>query len=150
MKYFLIIIIAPLIFSCNRVKEKTRQTVNKSGEIIAKTGSEFADGVSKGVEKTFQNEVVISDKLKNEGLKTGKIIINHSDSAQNNILTAYLIFDKDMNKEIRVKVFDENNNEYGRTAQKVRAKKGDAGYVDFGFGKRVDIESKGKIVFESL
>jgi len=137
-----------MMFSCNWAKEKTRQTVNKSGEVIAKTGSEFVDGVSKGVEKTFQNEIIISDELKNGGLKTGKIIINNSDSAQNNVLTTYLIFDEDMNKEIIVKVFDENNNEYGRTIQKIRAEKGEAKYFDFGFEKRVNIESKGKIVFE--
>lgn len=148
MKHFSLAFLALVIFSCNWAKEKTKQTVNKSGEVIAKTGSEFVDGVSKGVEKTFQNEISVSDELARNGLRTGKIIINDSDSARNNVLTAYLIFDKGLNKEITVKIFDEDNQEYGRVSQKIQAPKGEAKYVDFGFEKRVNIESKGKIVFE--
>ena len=63
MKYLFIIIILTSV-SCNWAKQKTKETVNKAGEVVAKTGSEFVDGVSKGVEKTFQNQVVLSDQLK--------------------------------------------------------------------------------------
>jgi hypothetical protein len=122
--------------------------MNKSGEVVAKTGSEFVDGVSNGIEKTFENDVVISEELKKAGLKTGKIVVNNSDSAQNNVITAYLIFDKEFNKNITVKIFDENNREYGRSSQKITAEKGEAKYFDFAFDKRTEIEGKGKLLFE--
>ncbi len=50
--------------SCDRAKKKTKETVNKKGEVVAKTGSEFLNGISRGIEKTFQNDVVFSDQLK--------------------------------------------------------------------------------------
>ena len=47
MKY-LFIILAFTFSSCNWAKQKTKETVNKTGEVVAKTGSEFVNGVSKG------------------------------------------------------------------------------------------------------
>lgn len=67
MKYIILLLTVSLC-SCNWAKEKTKDTVNKTGEVVAKAGSEFADGVAKGVEKTFQNKVVVSDKLAKQGL----------------------------------------------------------------------------------
>src|SRR5437879_626327 len=79
MKY-LIFPLALIIASCNWAKQKTKETVNKTGEVIGKAGSEFANGVSKGVEKTFKNEVRISEQLTKQGLQSGKILINSTDS----------------------------------------------------------------------
>ena len=65
MRILLLLLSTGLLSSCNWFKQKAKDTVNKSGEIVAKTGSEFVDGVSKGVEKTFQNTVIFSNKIKN-------------------------------------------------------------------------------------
>lgn len=148
MKYIFILLSTVFITSCNWFKQKTKETVNKTGEVVAKTGSEFVDGVSKGVEKTFQNEVTFSDKLKNEGLKSGKIIINSSESSTDNILTTYLIFDNNIEEKITVKVFNEAGLEYGRVTQIVKGQKDEAKYIDFVFDKRTNIDGKGKVTFE--
>ena len=150
MKIIKILSISLLVIaaSCNWAKDKSKNAANKTGEVVAKTGSEFVDGVSKGIEKTFSNEVVISDNLKTNGLKTGKLIITSTDSTTDNILSAYLIFEKDFNKQLMIKVFDEQGLEYGRVNQLISAKAGEAKYVDFIFDKRANIDSKGKISFE--
>ena len=148
MRILLLILSTGLLTSCNWFKQKTKDTVNKSGEIVAKTGSEFVDGVSKGVEKTFQNTVIFSDKLQKDGLRAGKIIINSSDTSVDNILTAYLIFENDIDENVTVKVFNENGLEYGRVSQKVKGQKGDAKYVDLVFDKRTNIDGRGKVTFE--
>ena len=148
-KYISICCLLFIFISCDWAKEKTKNTVNKSGEIVAKTGSEFVDGVSKGVEKTFENDVVVSEELKKAGLKTGKIVVNNSDSAQNNVITAYLIFDKKFNQNVIIKILNEDNNEYGRSNQIITAGKNEAKYFDFGFDKRTQIEGKGKLLFET-
>jgi hypothetical protein len=148
MKYILVLLTVGLLSSCNWFKQKTKSTVNKSGEIVAKTGSEFVDGVSKGVEKTFQTEVIISDELKRIGLKNGKVIISSTDSTTDNILTTYLIFDNDIEREITVKVFNESGLEYGRVTEAVKGKKNEAKYVDFVFDRRTNIDGKGKATFE--
>lgn len=62
MKY-VVLFFAIAITSCNWAKQKTKETVNKTGEAVGKAGSEFASGVIKGVEKTFTNEVKFSDEL---------------------------------------------------------------------------------------
>ncbi|WP_217607121.1 hypothetical protein [Chitinophaga sp. GbtcB8] len=148
MRYTLILLTAIFFISCNWAKQKAKNTVNKTGEIVAKTGAEFADGVAQGVEKTFKNEVIISKELKNCGLSSGKIIINSSDSTVDNVLTAYLIFDKTIEKTITIKVFNQDGQEYGRVRQAVKGEIGEAKYIDFVFDKRTNIDGKGKVTFE--
>ncbi|MBY0427105.1 MAG: hypothetical protein K2Q22_15830 [Cytophagales bacterium] len=147
MKYLLLLF--PLaLSSCDWAKQKTKETVNKTGEVVAKTGSEFVDGVSKGIEKTFQNEVVFSEPLKKHGLSSGKIIIHGTDSSSNNILTTYLIFNGNVDQDITIKVFSDEGQEYGRVKQHIAGVQGEAKYVDFVFDKRTNIDGKGKLIFE--
>ena len=150
MKLFnLLIIIATIaVSSCKWTKDKAKKAANKTGEVVAKTGSEFADGVAKGVEKSFSNDIIIADNLKTNGLKTGKILIRSTDTTTDNILSAYLIFEKDFDQKILVKVVDDKGLEYGRTTQLVSAKANEAKYFDFVFDKRTNINGKGKISFE--
>jgi len=144
----ILFIAAFAICSCNWTKDKAKETANNTGEVVAKTGSEFVDGVSKGIEKSFSNEIILSETLKTNGIKTGKIIIRSTDSTTDNIISAYLIFEKDFDQKIWVKVFDESGLEYGRTTQIVTAKANEAKYFDFVFDKRTNIDGKGKISFE--
>ncbi|MBI3234297.1 MAG: hypothetical protein HYZ42_09695 [Bacteroidetes bacterium] len=102
--YIYILLIA---CSCNWAKEKTKETLNKTGEVVAKTGSEFIDGVEKGVEKTFKHKVELSEALKAKKLSTGKILILSTDTTQDNILSVYFIFDSDFNQEISLKIIDD-------------------------------------------
>jgi len=150
MKFINILSISILLIAtaCNWAKDKAQDAANKTGEAVAKTGAEFADGVAKGIQKTFSNEVILSDNLKTTGLKTGRIIITSTDSTTDNILSAYLIFEKDFNQQLSVKVFDEQGLEYGRSNQLIAAKAGEAKYVDFIFDKRTNIDGKGQISFE--
>ena len=150
MKLFnlLIIIAAITTSSCNWTKDKAKGAANKTGEVVAKTGSEFVDGVAKGIEKSFSNEIVVADNLKSNGLKTGKVLIRSSDSTTDNILSAYLIFEKDFDQKIMVKVIDQKGLEYGRTSQLVSAKANEARYFDFVFDNRTNIDGKGKVSFE--
>jgi hypothetical protein len=137
-----------ILNSCNWFSEKTKETVNKSGEIVSKTGTEFIDGVSKGIEKAYENEIILSENLKKLGIKTGKISISSSEGNSDDILTTYLIFETDFNKVIEVKIYDNKNEEYGRISQNIKGKKGEAKYFDFQFDKRTNIDGKGKITFE--
>ncbi len=143
-----LLLLCVVMFSCNWAKQKTKDTVNKTGEVVAKAGSEFADGVSKGVEKTFQSELKFSDALSKKGIKSGKILISSSDSARDNVLTAYLIFENDFDQKVTVKIFNESGQEYGRVVQTIKGIKGEAGYVDFVFDKRTNIDGKSKVLIE--
>jgi uncharacterized protein with FMN-binding domain len=134
--------------SCDWAKDKTKKAVNKTGEIVGKTGSEFGDGVYKGVKKTFDNDVKISDQLKAKGVELGEVLINSSDSATDNVLTAYIIFNDNFDQEITIKIFAENGKEYGRLKEKLKGEKGNAKHFDFTFDKHVNIGTKGSITIE--
>ncbi len=145
---YLVIILTLALASCNWAKQKAKESVNKTGEVVAKTGAEFVNGVSKGIEKDFKNEVEFSDRLKKQGLKSGKIIIHSTDTSTDNILTTYLIFDENLDQNITIKVISEEGQEYGRVIQHITGQKGDAKYFDFIFDKRTNIDGRGKLSFE--
>ena len=137
-----------LFQSCDWASDKAKKTVNKTGEVVGKAGSEFAEGVSRGIEKSFENNITLSDKLKMEGVSKGKIQVLSSDSAKDHILSAYLIFGQDFQRTITVKLYTEDGTEYGRQSISIVAAKGDARYFDIVFDKRTQIDNRGKITFD--
>jgi len=142
-------LLAVLTISCNRVKDKTKETINQSGEAVGKTATEFFEGVSEGVDKTLQCEISLSQDLQDKGLSTGKFSIeNDTTGGHNNTLTLYLIFDKDFKAPLTVKAFDKSGLEIGRSKIEIENKAGEAGYFDFVFDKRTYIEVRSKILIE--
>lgn len=136
------------MISCDWAEDKTKKVINKTGEIVCKTGSEFGDGVYKGVIKTFENEVKISDQLKAKGIELGEVVINSTDSTTDNVLTTYIIFNDNFDQEITIKIFNENGKECGRLSEKLEGEKGKAQHFDFIFDKHVNIGTKGDITIE--
>jgi hypothetical protein len=143
-----ILTVLMLLVSCSRVKEKAKETINKGGETVGKTATEFFEGVSEGVDKTLQCELSLSQPLIDKGLKTGKFAIDNTDGGRNNQLTIYLIFDKDLESTVTAKVFDKKGLKLGRTKIDIAGKANESGYFDFTFDKRTYIEVKSKIVLE--
>jgi len=143
-----ILAVLVLIVSCGRIKEKAKETINKSGETVGKTATEFFEGFSEGIDKTLQCEVSLSQSLMDKGLKTGKFAIENAEGGSNNQLTIYLIFDKDFKSFVTAKAFDKTGLEIGRTKIDIEGKANEAGYFDFIFDKRSQIEVKSKIVLE--
>lgn len=148
-KIIFITTILGLFMSCNKVKETTKETINKTGETVGKSATEFFDGVSDGVEKTLECEITLSYQLIENGLKTGKYEIKSNlNNGKDNILVLYLIFDKDIDQTLYLKAFDKKNVEIGRSKLEITGKKGEAEYFEFHFNDRTDIESKSKISIE--
>jgi hypothetical protein len=144
-----LILMSLMICACDGLKQKTKESINKGGEVVGKTATEFIEGVTEGVDKTLQCELSLSEDLLEKGLQTGKFSIE-SDSlgGKNNLLTLYLIFNKDFSSTIVAKVYDKNGLEIGRAKLAILGRAGDAGYYDFVFDKRTYIEVRSKITFE--
>lgn len=123
--------------------------LNKGGETVGQSATEFIEGVSEGVDKTLKCEIHLSDELKASGLKTGKFFIkNDTNTVNRNLLTLYLIFDKDFNKTLTVKAMDKSGLEMGRAQVSFQKNSGETGYYDFRFDKRTDIEVRSIIEIE--
>ena len=143
-----IFMVLVLLTSCGRVKEKTKETINKGGEAVGKTATEFFEGVSEGVDKTLQCDLSLSQSLIDAGLRTGKFSIENAEEGRNNQLTVYLIFDRDFKTLVTAKVFNKRGLEVGRAKIDIAGKAGEAGYFDFIFDKRSYIEVRSKIIIE--
>ncbi len=144
------VILSLIIFtlSCDRIKDSTKQSINKGGEVVGQTATEFIEGVSEGVDKTLQCTLTFSEDLKSSGISHGKFSINSDGNGNNNIVAVYIIFDKDYSGPITAKVFDKGGLENGRCKVEVQANSGEARYIDFNFDSRCDIEAKSTIRFE--
>jgi hypothetical protein len=148
-KIVVLLFLIVVVISCGKVKEKAKDSINKSGEAVGKTATEFFEGVSEGIDKSLQCEILLSPELQDKGITTGKFSINSlPEGGNNNLLTLYLIFDKDFKSPLTVKVFDKNGLEIGRTKLDIENQAGNASYYDFAFDKRTHIEVKSKIQIE--
>src|SRR6185436_5339550 len=130
MRFYLTILFLASIFliSCDWAKDKAKKGVNKTGEAVAEAGSEFADGVRKGVNESFSNIVSLDTTLKAKGLTLGRTTVKGTDSSADNILTTYIIFEKDFKGKLTAKALDNKGLEFGRASVTITATAGNAGY----------------------
>jgi hypothetical protein len=102
------------------VKETAKETINKGGEIAGKTATEFIEGFTEGIEQTLESKIVLSKELENAGVEIGKSFIASSDGvSKSNLLACYMIFNKDLEQEILLRVNDKHGNETGRSKQNI-------------------------------
>lgn len=150
MKKLTAIILISIVFaSCQTVEDKTKKVINKGGEVIGSGASEFAKGISEGVDKTLECKISLSEDLQHKGLKTGKFSIETDSSGiHHNKLVLYMIFEKDIKQNISFKVLDNKGLESGRTVLNVNGKTGEAKYVDVIFDPRTDIENRSRITID--
>jgi hypothetical protein len=150
-KYLLLIVILFIFLaSCDSetVKTKAKNTITNTGKSLGRGTSQFFKGVREGVDKTLNCQIELSENLKTEGVSTGKFFINQSKGASDNVLTVYLLFEKNFNRKVSTKVYDRKGREYGRSSTIVEGKAGDAGYFDFVYNSRTEIEAKSKFTLE--
>jgi hypothetical protein len=147
MKHLVLIACAMLLASCGGdVTDRAKETLNKGGEVVGETATEVLEGIKEGMDKTLECELVITEDLKKKGVSNGKFeVVSDSTGGNNNVLTAYLIFNQDFSDTLHAKAFDKSRVEIGRAKVPVTAKAGEAGYYDFKFDPRTYIEVKSRI-----
>ncbi len=70
----------------------------------------------------------------------GKILKSSTSNSTDNILSVYIISNKDFKDSIYIKVLNSEKIETGRTGLKLELVKGHANYYDFKFDSRTDID----------
>lgn len=134
--------------SCNWAKEKTKDTLHKGGEIIAKAGSEVADGVRTGIDESFANLVKTNSALTAKGVSIGRVLVSGTDSTTDNQLSVYIIFEKAFDGAVMARVIDKNGLEFGRATQQITGAAGDAKFVEFIFDPRTNIDKGDQVILE--
>ena len=130
--------------SSDSIKEK----INKAGNVAGQTAGEFIEGASKGVQKAFDVKIITSNQLKEKGIELGKSTVSSDSVGTDNLLVAYVIFNKDFEGKLTAKVFDDQSQEMGRCIVNVTGKKDEAKFIEFHFDKRTNMDSKNKLTIE--
>jgi hypothetical protein len=147
MRYFLILLLLISNISCNQVKEKAKDAINTTGEITGTAASEFAKGVTEGIDKSYGSELILSQNILDKGISFSQFSFE-SNNYSRNILRVYLIFSKDCNSTLVVKSFNKEGKENGRTTLQIDEKTNNAKFFDFVFDEKTYLESNSKIIIE--
>ncbi|WP_424651146.1 hypothetical protein [Capnocytophaga gingivalis] len=131
----------------NLTEEVANKTATKAGKIIGGSTRSFADGVGEGLDKAGNSSLQLSEELSKKGIKLGGHKIENL-SGNDNKLSVYFIFEQDFTGTVMVKVFNKQMQEVGRIKQELSGKKDDAGYIDFVFDERTNIDPKYTITIE--
>ena len=140
--------IACAVSSCEKVKEKAGETIDSGAKVVGKTASDVVNSIDKGITESASLDIQLSEDLKKSGLSFGKYYFRNNDQGDENMISLYLITDKDFNRDLSLKLFDKKGVEMGRTSLKVAQKKGRAGYFDFVFDPKIEFEYQGKLIIE--
>jgi hypothetical protein len=141
-KPFLLITLAfSVIFSsCDRL--------SNSSEKLGETAGDVVKGLESGVKKARTINVTYTETLIEKGITNGKVTLRNDTEGTDNLLSVYLIFSKNFKGKVIAKAYDNQGLEMGRSTTKIDAKDGDAGFYDFHFDKRTNIDRDGKIILE--
>jgi hypothetical protein len=115
---------------------------------VGQSAAKVVSGLKTGIEKVAKINIELSENLKTRGLSLGKTKLDSKNGGRHNMLNVYVIFDKKINKNVIVKVFNNQNEEIGRTKSLISGDAGEAKYFDFIFDKRTNIDRDFKIVME--
>lgn len=137
-----------LATSCKEIKQRAKNTIKEGGEVVGKTAGEFSKGAYEGIEETFKVTVTLSEALQKEGVELGTITIKNDSTGNNNLLNVYMIFNKDIKREVHLKAYDKHGREMGRSSKEIDAKANEAGYYDFHFDPLTNINYDTKVTLE--
>ena len=126
--------------SCDRL--------NNSTEKIGETAGDMVKGIETGVKKARAINITYRESLSIKGITNGKVSLKNDKDGTDNLLSIYLIFSKKFKGKVSAKAYDNQGLEMGRSSVKIDVQDGDAGFYDFHFDKRTNIDRDGKIVLE--
>jgi CRISPR/Cas system-associated protein Cas5 (RAMP superfamily) len=140
-----VVLLANLTLACRT--DEGNERLAETSENVGKSAATAVKSIKKGIEKISQIKIEVSEGLKERGVSTGKITLD-SKGGRHNVLNVYLIFDKAINRNLSLKIYNNEGIEIGRTKVLVKGEAGDAKIVDFVFDKRTNIDRDNKIVLE--
>jgi hypothetical protein len=138
------LVLAVMVFAagCGRVKDKASRATNKAGQLVGEGASTFFTGVGAGIDKTVTTyDVRLSEELRNAAVST-TIAKRMDGSASNNwqqTLSIYVQNQTPLTGTLRVRLFNDKDQEIGRSTTPVVFAKDDARYVSFTLDKEIPV-----------
>jgi hypothetical protein len=144
MKTAGLLLLAVIVFAagCGRVTDKASRATNKAGQLVGEGASSFFTGVGAGIDKTVTTyDVRLSDELRSAAVST-TIAKRMDGSASNNwqqTLSIYVQNQTPLTGTLRVRLFNDKDQEIGRSTTPVVFAKDDARYVSFTLDKEIPV-----------
>jgi len=148
-----------LVVSCQHIEDKANKAIDSGAQAVGnaidsgaqavgKTATDVVNNIDIGITKSSKVDIRLSEDLKKSGLSSGKYYVRKDDEGNENVLSVYLISDKNIERQLSAKLFDKNEVEMGRAKLMLKQAKGDAGYHDFVFDPKISFEYQSKLVIE--
>ena len=135
-----VLAVSIIFSSCDRLSNST--------ERIGETAGDMVKGIETGVKKARAINITYTKSLSTKGITNGKVSLKNDKEGTDNLLSIYLIFSKKFKGKVSAKAYDNQGLEMGRSFVQIDVEGGDAGFYDFHFDKRTNIDRDGKVVLE--
>lgn len=142
---FLLVVLFVFTQGCRT--EEGNERLADAGTKVGTSAATAVKSIKAGIEKVASINIVVADPLIAKGISIGKVKLGNK-GGRHNMLNVYMIFDKKINRNVTMKVFNSNGNEIGRTRMLLKANDGEAKYIDFVFDPRTNIDRDHKISLE--
>ena len=136
------------LIGCGQLKKTSSQTDSDTTSTAEESTSSFMDGMSEGIYDKFTCTITYDDNDKFSSVSFGEYKLSSSDSAQNNILSVYTIFNETVDTTVNVTVFDIEGTEYATTTFKLSGSLLDPKNVDIIFPNEVEISQQSTFKLE--
>jgi predicted outer membrane protein len=134
------------LYAC---QESGQDKVKDGGKVVGETAANLYKSVKAGVEKAAKITIELDESLANR-IETGKTELASSGGGRHNKLAVYMIFNKNINTNTVMKVYDSQGQEVGRSKVAVKASAGDAKIVEYEFDKRTNIDRDFRITLSKV
>lgn len=138
----LILALIVLMTGCGRVKDKADRATNKAGQLVGEGASTFFTGVGAGIDKTITTyDVRVSEELRAAGVAT-TIAKRMDGTASNNwqqTLSIYVQNQSPLTGTLRIRLYNEKDQEIGRSATPIVLARDEARYISFTLEKEVPV-----------
>jgi len=117
------------------LKDDGKEAAESASEGIG----EVVKGISSGFDKSLNQTKVVPDSIFGSIFEVGRTDQYFSDTAKTKKVTVYLVAKQDFDGKIRLKAYDNNNKELGRSSCKLKIGADEAEYADFAFDNRTPL-----------
>ena len=131
-----------IVSGCGRVKDTATRATNKAGQLAGEGVGTFFTGVGAGIDKTVTTyDVRLSEELKNAGIST--TIAKRMDGCESNnwqqVLSIYVQNQSPLTGTLRIRLFNDGDQEIGRSTASASFAKDDARYVSFPLDREIPV-----------
>jgi len=141
----IILAAAGALSACSWAGEKTKDALNKGGELAGSAATEVIEGVTTGVERSWSVDVQLSEALKGRGLRLGKTTLESDAEGRDNRLIVYFSSDAAFTDTLTAVAFDQDGLEMGRTQALLTLPPNGGNFSVLQFQPFTDLERKSRV-----